>query len=132
MTRSLPRLGAAALAAALLAGCSDPSFGTLTGRVTLDGQPVEDGVIQFVPVNKDAPTANCFIKGGEYTARVPVTTHKVIISSPQKVGGGKPSASATLDESRVQETIPARYNTKSELKIEVKPGTAETNFELKK
>lgn len=122
----------ALLTAVSLAGCRDSSFGTVHGRVTLNGQPVPDGVIQFVPVNKDAPTANGFIKDGEYTARVPVTTHKVTISSPQRVGGGKAPSTPTLDDTPVQETIPARYNTKSELTAEIKPGEAELNFELKK
>lgn len=130
MSARLARFAAVVATTALLSGCGDSSFGIVRGRVTLDGVPVKDGVIQFTPVNKDAPTANCFIKDGAYSAKVPVTTHRVVISSPRTTGGGKKSDSPTLDESRVQESIPAKYNTKSELTVEVRPGEAEVDFNL--
>jgi hypothetical protein len=125
---------AVAVVAALgSAGCRDAAHGELHGRVTLNGKPVPGGVIKFVPVDKSTPTASCFIENGEYTARVPVTTHRVFISSPQTVGTAKPVANAMLEDGpEVVESVPARYNTKSDLTVEVKPGRTEHHFVLEK
>ena len=44
----------------------------VTGRVTLDDQPLEKGLIQFLPTDGKSSSAACEIRKGEYSAEVPV------------------------------------------------------------
>lgn len=123
--------------AALLVGipaCSDgPARGTVVGKVTLDGQPVESGAIRFAAVDGLSPTAGAQIKDGAFKAEVPVGEVKIEITAPRKVGTKKAFEQApdsgTVDI--VTEAIPARYNQKSELTMTVQRGMNSKDFELK-
>jgi hypothetical protein len=132
MPRSLSRFVTVVLVIGYAAGCQGSSEGTLHGRVTLNGQPVASGAITFTPVDGQTATASCLIKDGQYTARVPVAKHKVTITSPQAEKGAKTPASTLEDGPAVHETIPEKYNTKTELMVEVQPGTHEHAFDLEK
>ena len=135
--RVLRSVRAALIAAAalllMIPGCSDgPARGTVVGKVTLDGQPVESGAIRFAAVDGLSPTAGAQIKDGVFTAEVPVGEVKIEITAPKKVGTKKAFENApdsgTVDV--VTEAIPARYNQKSELKMTVQRGTNSKDFEL--
>jgi hypothetical protein len=114
-------------------GCSsDPSKGTVSGTVTLDGQPLQSGLIRFVPVDGQTPSAEATITDGEYSADVPVGEKRVSISAP-KVVGKRPAYqtpdSPTIDI--VEELLPKRYNVSSELTLNVTAGRQQAPFELK-
>ncbi len=68
MTRSA-RVLAAAGAVALLAAAGCGSSAHLSGNVSYDGQPVENGTITFVPADGRGPTAGALITQGRYRAR---------------------------------------------------------------
>jgi hypothetical protein len=97
--------GVAALAAGLLAaaGCGGPEMGTVSGRVTVGGVPVTEGVVMFHPVN--GPTAvGAIQKDGTYSLTTfkpgdgaVVGAHTVTISATS-VGAGKMVEAASLDE----------------------------------
>src|SRR6476620_1216674 len=55
---------------ASVAGCSRSDLGTVTGNVTVDGEPAKVGAISFFAVDGRAPTAGAPIVDGKYTARV--------------------------------------------------------------
>jgi len=63
----------------LVAGCSKgPAVVSLTGQVTLNGLPLEDGDIRFVPKDGKGATAGAVIEKGKYEAKVtpgPKTVH---------------------------------------------------------
>jgi hypothetical protein len=125
---------AAATLAFLIPACADgPPRGTVIGKVTLDGQPVETGSIRFAAVDGKTPTAGAQIKSGEYKAEVPVGDVRIEITAPKKIGSKKEFEGApdsgTVDV--VTEAIPARYNLKSELTMTVEKGTNTKDFELK-
>src|SRR5262245_28750207 len=114
------------------AGCSGPNISTVTGEVTLDGQPLKEGIIRFVPVNGDTPTADAPIVNGRFKAPVPPGQKRVEISAPKP--GKKRKAYDTPDSPEVEdvgELIPERYNAKSELPLTVQQGAQEKRFELK-
>jgi hypothetical protein len=145
--RLLVFLGAALLAA--IAGGCGRSDGwqrmPVTGRVTLDGQPLETGRLTLFPIDgTKGPAAGTEIKGGVFTlstADGPVAgKHRVEIRSVQKTGRQVPSPSAvegdgvfaegTLVE-EYADVIPTRYNTYSELEFEVRSsGPNEATFSL--
>jgi hypothetical protein len=137
-TRSLA--GAAGVLAALLtaAGCGEPGAGEVTGTVTVDGQVPPDGSsITFVPTDGKSPTAGASIESGKYTTKVPVGAAKVQIRVP-KFAAGKPKAAKggpgpggpDGGQTVVGDALPDKFNNKTELTYDVKPGRQEKNWEL--
>ena len=125
-----------ALAVAWAAGCSSGlPYGDVQGEVTLDNQPLSEGIVRFVPVDGKTPTASALIEGGKFSERVPIGRHRVEISSPRLPKGftsSKQMKRGTVDEgSALEELLPERYNVRSELKAEVNKGTNEVRFDLK-
>jgi hypothetical protein len=109
-------------------GCQDSRVGTVHGEVTLDGQPIPEGGIHFSPEAGDTPTAGEVIQDGKFTAKVPVGKHLVKISSMKKADRRR---KAPEDDVDWIEQVPAKYNTKGTLTLEVKPGTQTVRYELK-
>jgi hypothetical protein len=114
-------------------GCSsDAGKGTVTGQVTLDGAPVKEGLIKFIPADGKSQTADAVITDGQFTAEVPVGEKRVEISAPKVVGQRKmydTPDSPVVDD--VVELLPPRYNTQSELKMTVQAGSQTKQFDLK-
>jgi hypothetical protein len=113
-------------------GCSaDTGKGTVSGTVTLDGQPLKSGLIRFVPADGQTPTAEATITDGEFSAEVPVGEKQISISAPKAVG--KRPAYQTPNSPMidiVEELLPARYNMTSELKLNVTGGRQTEDFKL--
>jgi hypothetical protein len=108
----------------------------VSGKVTLDGQPLDRGEITFVPTAGDGPPAGGKIENGIYTvarADGPVPgPHRVSIFSAKPTGKKIPDDSdpKILYDDQA-ETIPDRYNARTELTAEVKSGGENTfDFEL--
>jgi hypothetical protein len=115
-----------------VAGCSGlSSQGTINGTVTLDGQPLTEGVVRFVPVDGKSQTATENIKDGKFSATVPLGEMRVEFSAPKV---GKPHKVYDTPDSPVVEDvgelIPARFNVRSEFKIAVKKGSQDETFAL--
>jgi hypothetical protein len=127
------------LVGCLTAGCSKgPPFGDVAGKVKLDGREVAAGSIRFVPLDGMTSTAGGTITDGAYSVRVPVNKVRIEISAV----GGQPAqsgSSATSETDLVAsgnyvmptELIPAKYNTKSELTLDVVEGKNPANYDLK-
>lgn len=116
----------------ILSGCADgPPMGEVSGNVTIDGKPVDKGAIKFEPEDGKTPTAGGEISEGFYLVRVPVGPMKVSISAP-KVVGKKPiyNTPNSPEMPITVEALPARYNEKTELRLDVKPGKIEKHYDL--
>jgi hypothetical protein len=119
------------LAAGLAAGCAggdDLPREAISGTVTLDGQPLADGVIQFTPAGGSGQVSGgTQIQGGKYSiAReqglVP-GSYNVAINAATKSERTKPAqVGAGRAAELPKELIPAKYNSATELKAEVKKG----------
>jgi hypothetical protein len=119
------------LGLACAGGCSSGE-GIVNGEVTVDGQPLKQGIIRFVPVDGKSPTADAAIADGRFSATVPVGEKRVEISAPKVVGKQKmynTPDSPVVEE--VAELLPARYNVRSELTMTVQKGSQEKRFDLK-
>ena len=123
----------------VLAGCSKENRGAVSGKVTLDGAPLEAGSITFVPIEgTSSPSAGATLEKGAYTistAQGPMPgAFRVEIKSPKKTGkkalAGSPAPPNTWIEETI-EAVPAMYNKESKLRAEVKAGTNTLDFELK-
>ena len=122
----------------LSAGCS-PSAVEVTGEITLDGQPVADGMISFVPPSseKSLKPAWSKINSGSYSISAesvlkPKIPYRVEILAYHKTGREIPSAvpGGGLMQETVQ-IIPTEFNRNSTLKATFQAGENEINFDLK-
>jgi hypothetical protein len=117
------------LGLACLAGCGS-GRGNVTGEVTLDGQPLKEGIIRFVPTDGHTPTADAPVSDGHFSANVPVGEKRVELSAPKVVGKLPRMMPESPQVDDVRELLPQRYNVKSDLKMTVESGTQEKTFEL--
>jgi len=114
-------LGLAAMLA--LPGCGD----SVSGKVTLDGEPVERGTILFYPTDGHADAEVARIVAGQYSAQLPVGTKRVEITANRLQSDKTDSLGMPL----IEQAIPDRYNRQSELQIEVESSNAHLDFELR-
>jgi hypothetical protein len=129
------RIGISSAAASILliAGCGQGNRAAVSGMVTLDGKPIEQGAITFFPApGNKGPSAGGTITNGRYDVAsakgVAIGANKVMISSVQPTGRKIPSAGTNYDERL--EAVPAKYNNETTLTCDVQPGKNEFNFEL--
>jgi hypothetical protein len=125
----------------LVFGCGGPSdqpeLGTVTGKVTLNGQAVEDALVEFIPKDGGRPSTGQTDTEGNYELSysasemgAKVGTHSVRVSTlvaQELDDSGKP-----VEGTGRAEEIPESYNVKSTLEKEVKAGDNEINLELTK
>src|SRR5690349_8565206 len=106
-----------------LAGCSQSDLGTVTGNVTVDGEPAKVGAISFFAIDGRAPTAGAPIVDGKYTARVHPGQCMVQIRVSKVVGTKKLYDTPDSPVREVwAEVLPAKYNNSTQLKLDVKRG----------
>jgi len=111
-------------------GVGGPPLGTVTGMVTLDGKPLAGVSVQFDP-GHIRPASGVTDNEGRYslsflpgTEGAPLGKNTVRIY-PQTTD----SAGDDLPDSQIV-PIPARYNEKSELWVEVTAGVNSFDFDL--
>ena len=126
------------LAAFLLCGCGsgDIGRGAIHGHVTLDGQPLQQGRINFEPTaGTKGPTAGASIIDGRYSIdadKGPPLGKNLVRINANKLSGKKVPSSFGGDKiDEIIEAIPKIYNTHSTLEREVRAGKNEFDFELK-
>lgn len=114
----------------VLMGCGNPSARqSLTGKVTLDGRPLSEGSIRFVPAAGTlGPSAGGAIKDGTFSIDAEKGTlcgsFRVEITATRKTGKKiKEPMSGEIMEVQTQ-FLPARYNSDSQLTAEVKSNEA--------
>jgi hypothetical protein len=126
------------------AGCGprDDGLGRceVSGTVTLDGQPLDSGVIQFEPQAGNTGTivsGGGVIRGGQY--RIPREqglrpgTYKVSISSSGEVPGGGGSEPPGNRTPPPPEKVPTKYNAATTLTAAVKAESPNVfNFDMKR
>lgn len=112
-------LAAATVGLALLAGCgskNDPV--DVSGKVTIDGQPLADGQIVFEATDGATLPGSGVIKGGQYTAMIVPGAKKVKITATRP---GK-QKDATMGAFPQEPLIGPEFNTNTKLTAEIKPG----------
>lgn len=124
----------ACLALTAMVGCG-ANKPVVTGVVSLDGKPLDNGTIQFFPVAGDGQTAAAVLgSDGSYRVEASPTKMKVVIHSV-KVLGKRKMYEGQADSPMVEiteELLPARYSdmNKTELSLAVVPGSNKADFAL--
>jgi hypothetical protein len=134
--KSLPGLLISMALVTLGMGCgrtNGPPLGTVTGTVTLNGEPVPGVNVIFIPENKGSPSYGGTDEDGVYRlmfnrnrAGAELGKHNVLIESPQP----ETDDSGNPITSTVTVPIPQKYQQQGVLSAEVDPGRNEFDFEL--
>jgi hypothetical protein len=116
-----------------------PNRVPVSGRVTLAGQPLAYGTVQFVPESPEGHSAMATIKAGSFTLAsaesfpgVVKGSYKVSIVSPQPIDpSNRPSDPFSPEANK--SNIPNRYGNieTSGLAVEVTAPTRDLTFDLK-
>jgi hypothetical protein len=137
-------------------GCGEggPTLGKVTGKVTLDGKPVPDVAVTFMPTEGGSGSGITDASGNyELTHSngkgTPIGKNKVAVTtvnkpqsaaidlsqipsdSPEYAKAAAAASSAGEYNVKFTEPIPAKYNTKTELQFDIKSGSQVINLELK-
>lgn len=142
MNRLLAVICCAACLICLGCGSGGPPLGQVSGTVTLDGEPVTNGLVTFTPEAGGRGSTGKTDASGKYTLSFVegpgalVGTHKVTVTTlkeaaaveevssdsdaymKQAMGG----SASDYDNATVTEPIPAKYNTETTLTCEVTSG----------
>ena len=117
---------------AVLSGCGgDDKFGTVSGTVLVDGQPVKGLEIIFEPqFAGGAPSIGFSDERGKYTAMFTADRAAVMVGQHIVRVSGVQYGEGTTN---VLAKIPPRYGPESELVVDITPGsnTYDINIETK-
>jgi hypothetical protein len=127
-------------------------MGEVTGQVTMDGEPLANALVSFTPVEGGAAAVGTTDASGNYSLvslgkkgavigqhTVSVTTVKEVEAASTAEMGSDSDAymaqatgqdTSAYDNATVEEPIPAKYNTATELTEEVTSGQNTINLEL--
>jgi len=113
------------LALLLGVGCG-PSDGkyVVTGKVTLDGQPIPNGEIRFVDSTNAQNVDGAAIEGGKFNFETSARQNRVEIRASKESPGMTTDSGIDPGQKTplIVEYIPAKYNERSELSAEVSAG----------
>lgn len=122
MPRIVPASIHLVLALAILSasGCGS-GFASVKGQVLFDGKPLRNALVAFYPEQGR----------GSYGRTDAEGRYELLYSDMQAgVPPGKCVVRITTTDDEKKEIVPVKYNTKSELIEDVKPGSNEINFSL--
>jgi len=118
-----------------VSGCGSSSdLLGIQGKVALDGQPVEMGVVSFIPTSGEAGAVGTAITNGSYELSkergLRPGSYRVEIRWP------KPTGRQTVDPDTKEtvpvtvDAVPAKFNATSELTVEISSGSTTQDFDL--
>jgi hypothetical protein len=135
IVRQLSSLAIALLAATSI-GCgqsSDLDKVIVRGAVTLDGQPIPNGELRFIPTNgTKGPISGGPIKDGAYVAQgrggVPVGEHRVEIKAYRSAM--KPGQPVSPEGGPAEQYLDKRFNEQTTLTVKIDSSTETQDFQL--
>jgi len=126
----------ACLLAIAISGCGSGNLGTVSGTVTLDGQPLEGAELLFMPTGGGGASVGTTDGSGKYTlqhvsrkAGAFIAQHKVSITTAKEIE----TAEGSDEDGEMEmtpEKLPPKYNSKTNLTADVKAGSNPIDFEL--
>ena len=122
---------ASILTVTLALGCGDGRI-PISGTVTVQGEPVEEGAISFIPVSGEGAVEGAAITQGSYSTLLTKGEKSVQINGRKKVG--EKVYDPTMKDSPVlpvmEEVVPKKYNRDSPLKATISEEKDDLNFDL--
>ena len=118
------------------AGCWAAKTKTVkvTGKITIDGNPIEQGAIKFIAIDGETQVGGGSISNGEYLAEVPPGQKRVLVNG-QKIVGKEPLYKDMPDSptrDKLDRVTPLIYNNQeaSPLRADIKSETKDLDFDL--
>jgi hypothetical protein len=129
-------IGACLATASMLVGCSGDDRQSVSGEVSLDGEPVDGGSIVFLPAEGEGTKGASDIVGGKYSIPseqgLSPGTYRVEIKWAKPTGKQVPSGDPGMMMDERVEVIPPQFNTATTLSVSIVAGENKHNFPLKK
>ncbi len=118
-----------------LSGCGgDANRSGVQGTVTLDGAPLPEGTIQFVPApGVSGPPVQMQIQNGKFASEAvtkPAIGTNLVQITAMKKSGKKVKSIMGEESDEVIQYLPAKYNEFTELRAEIKSGSNQLDFPL--
>lgn len=110
-------------------GCSSGDFGTVTGKVTADGNPLPNAMVTFFPQPDGRTSSGLTDENGEYELTYS-RQQQGALKGEHMVRITTAIAEGEYGDKIAEEKIPAKYNLSSELTKEVKGGRNVIDFDL--
>jgi hypothetical protein len=120
------------------AGCANKPkpIAEATGSVTLDGLPVEAGIVSFIPMDDGKISGGAAISAGRYKlypgSGIEPGNYRVEIRWAKPTGEKVKEPVYGHSPDIFAEAIPAKYNSESVLTVELTKGTNALDFSLEK
>ncbi len=139
MSRTLLAISSVLVCTAL-AGCGERGYTgdqrfPLSGKVTVDGQPMEHGLISFLPQGEGGRVAGGPITAGMYS--VPEEMGATAGQYKVQINWNKPTGKKVLDVDtrepimdETKEGLPPKYHKSTELTADVSADTTTFDFDL--
>lgn len=121
-----------------LLGCSDGEQRIIvTGKVTFDGQPIDNGIVLFIPEDETdsqkRPKVGTQIVDGKYAFepdRGPMPgKYKVAITWEKKTGRKIPTGDV-VDRDETEQVLPKKYNDETTIRVTVSRRDNKHDFAL--
>ena len=118
-----------------MSGCGNQGRTSVSGNVAINGKPIEKGTINFVSVGqtKGSPAWGEIVDGVysiEKDKGPQLGAYRVEIRAPRNTGRFRPAKPPVKPTEIWVESIPKRYNSQSELQVELKENENTCNFIL--
>ena len=124
----------------MFTGCQKDGLNSVTGKVTFDGTPLEEGMISFMPRETSGMSAGAQIKNGVYSARVSpgkmivkIYAERPLTPDEAKALQNNPMSGSSMTPSGVEvkkQFIPENYNDRSTLFVEIQGNQKDLDFQL--
>lgn len=130
--RGAAALGLIAFLFLTASGCGGrDDLGNVSGKVTLDGQPIENAVLRFVPRGEGSVAVGRTDADGEYYLMFSLEVKGASLGeNVVRISTHDIDVDENGNEVSIPERIPAKYNDDSELVVTVEPGNNRHDFEL--
>ena len=108
-------LGVAAILAAMV-GCGGPKYVPVSGVVTLDGSPVANAGVMFVPIEEGPTAAGTTDSNGRFHLKtinrtgVIARRYRVVVSKQEVTPAANPSGSLIPMDVRVKWIVPEKFS----------------------
>lgn len=137
ITRRLMNVLSLVMLAVAAAGCGGgnkgPALYKVSGAITFDGTPIEEGRIQFRKTEGDGRAYGGEIKNGSYSLQCEAGKMSVSVTASRIIPGKFDKSNPDDEPQPVGEMyIPKKYNDNTELTAEVKPSANDIPFTLTK
>jgi hypothetical protein len=115
----------------LACGCGGTDLGQVTGKVTMNGQPLANVEVEFQPADNGRPSSGVTNAEGVYELQFSSQEKGALIGEHTVRINAAEGGDGDDEENPAKPTvIPAKYNTQSTLKKTVNSGQQTIDFDL--